>query len=189
MGLCGLQAGGIMATTGQLFPASGSSVDRGGATDWVNPGNITGSAGSDATSDPTPTDYLLGTTFSAAVPSGAVIDGVTVRVSATESGPGTTDFVAQLISDGTPTLIGSSKGPTALGSNPHVLGGSSDVWGATLSDTIVNASGFGIAIWSTDADGDNELQIDYVTIEIHYTLGDGYDPSGSPGEGDFFLVL
>ena len=178
-----------MATTGQLFPASGSSVDRGGATDWVNASNITSSDGSDATSDPTPTDYLLGTSFSASIPSGATIDGIIVRVTAAESGPGGTDFVAQLISDGTPTLIGSSKGPTTVGSNPHTLGGASDVWGASLSDAIVNASGFGIAIWSTDSDGDNELQVDYVTIEIYYTLGDVYDPSGSPGEGDFFLVL
>ena len=53
----------------------------------------------------------------------------------------------------TPTLIGSAKSPvTVNGTTPTVSsnGGTSDLWGATLTPAIVNAAGFGVAIWSTD---------------------------------------
>jgi len=177
-----------MATTGELFAGSGGSVDRSGNNAWTDPGNITADDAAEAFAD-VPTDYLVATNFGASIPSGATIDGITVRVHATEIGTGSSNFIPQLVSDGTPTLIGSAKSAVTIGSNPHVSGGSSDVWGATLTPAIVSSSGFGVAIWSTDSFGGNEIQVDYITIEIHYTEGGPPIPTGSADPGDFFFVM
>jgi hypothetical protein len=58
---------------------------------------------------------------------------------------------------------------TVTGTTPVVSsnGGTSDLWGATLTPLIVNNAGFGVSIWSTDTG--NTLSVDYVTIAIEYT--------------------
>ncbi len=158
-----------MASTGDFFPSSGTSVDRAGSTAWTNPGNVVSNNTTDTTAA-VPTDYLVCTNFTFSVPTGATILGVTVKVEASETGSGTTDYIPQLISDATPTLIGSAKGAVAVSGTGKVVstnGSASDVWGATLTPAIVNGTGFGVAIWSTDTT--NTLEIDYVTMAVEYT--------------------
>lgn len=158
-----------MAKTGALFPTSGTSVDRAGATAWTNPGNVVSDNTTDTTSA-VPTDYLVCSAFGFAVPATATILGVTVKVEASETGTGTSNYVPQLISDTTPTLIGAAKNAVTVSGATKVIstnGGATDTWSATLTPAIVNGAGFGVAIWSTDTV--NTLEIDYVTIEIEYT--------------------
>lgn len=157
-----------MATTGNKFPTSGTSVDRAGATAWTNPGNVVSDNATDATAA-VPTDYLVCTAFNFAIPATATILGVTVRIEASETGSGSSDYIPQLISAATPTLIGSAKSAIGITNGPVVStsGSATDLWGATLTPAIVNGSGFGVAIWSTDTT--NTLLIDYVTIAIEYT--------------------
>ena len=159
-----------MASTGNVFPTSGTTVDRAGATAWTNPGNVTLDDAADATAA-VPTDYLVCTTFGFTIPDGAVINGVTVRVEASETGSGTSNYVPQLISDATPTLIGAEKSPVTVSGATKVIstnGGVADRWSADLSPAVVNATGFGVAIWSTDTT--NTLAIDFVTIAIEYEI-------------------
>lgn len=123
----------------------------------------------DATSA-VPTDYLVCSGFGFAVPPNARVLGVTVNVEASETGAAQSDYVPQLISATTPTLIGSPKSAVAVSGATKVIstnGGAADVWGASLTPAIVNAAGFGVAIWSIDTT--NTLAIDYVTAEITYT--------------------
>ena len=56
-----------MASTGNVFPTSGTTVDRAGATAWTNPGNVTLDDAADATAA-VPTDYLVCTTFGFTIP-------------------------------------------------------------------------------------------------------------------------
>ena len=158
-----------MATTGAKFPTSGTSVDRAGSTAWTNPGNIVSDNATDTTSA-VPTDYLVCSAFGFTVPASATILGVTVRVEAGEQGSGASNYIPQLISAATPTLIGSAKSAVGVTGATKAIttnGGATDVWSATLTPAIVNDAGFGVAIWSTDTT--NTLELDYVTIEIEYT--------------------
>lgn len=158
-----------MASTGNVFPTSGTSVDRAGATAWTNPGNVVSDNTTDTTSA-VPTDYLVCTGFGFTIPIGSTINGVTVRVEASETGTGSSNYIPQLISAATPTLIGSAKSAVTVNGTTKVIstnGSTSDVWGASLTPDIVNAAGFGVALWSTDTT--NTLLIDYVTIAIEYT--------------------
>ena len=163
-------AAATTTTTADTFPTSGTSEDRSAATAWTNPDYIT----ADDTSYTTavvPTDYLIATHFNFAIPANATILGVTVKVNASETGTGTSDYVPQLVSDATPTLIGDAKGAVAVSGSTKVTstnGGTSDVWGASLTPTIVNADGFGVAIWS--ADTVNTLSVDFITIAITYSV-------------------
>ncbi len=160
-----------MSSTGNKFPTAAVNVDRAGNTAWTNPGNVVSDNATDATVV-VPSDYLVtsGYDFSA-VPDGAEIKGVTVRVEASESGSGTSDYIPQLHSDTTPTLIGSPKTAVGVSGTTKVIsttGSTSDLWGATLTPAIVKAAGFGVSIWSTDTV--NTLAIDFVTIAIEYVV-------------------
>jgi hypothetical protein len=158
-----------MATTGNIFPTVGANVDRAASAAWTNPGNVVSDNGSNA-SVAVPSDYLVTSAYGFTLPANATIVGVTVRVEASETGGGNSNYIAQLHSATTPTLIGSAKSAvTVTGTTPVVSsnGGTSDLWGATLTPLIVNNAGFGVSIWS--ADTGNTLSIDYVTIAIEYT--------------------
>src|SRR5512133_2448410 len=161
-----------MASQGPNLPSSGTSVDRAGATAWTTPGNITADDTNYA-SAAVPTDYLIATGFGFSIPAGATINGVSVQVEAYETGSGSSNFVPQLCSDGTPTLIGTAKTATTVNAgssatpNVYDLGGVADLWGATLTPTIVNGTGFGVVLWSTDTT--NTLFVNVVRITIEYT--------------------
>jgi hypothetical protein len=158
-----------MSSTGNVFPTVGANVDRAASAAWTTPGNVVSDNGSNA-SVAVPSDYLVTSAYGFTLPAHAVIVGVTVRVEASETGGGNSNYIPQLHSATTPTLIGSAKSAvTVTGTTPTVSsnGGTSDLWGATLTPAIVNAAGFGVSIWSTDTG--NTLSIDYVTIAIEYT--------------------
>jgi hypothetical protein len=125
--------------------------------------------GADATAA-VPTDYLVTSSYGFNIPRDAVIQGVTVRVEAGETGTGSSNYIPQLHSDTTPTLIGAAKSAVSVSGSTKVIsttGGVADLWGATLTPAVVNAAGFGVSIWSTDST--NTLAIDFVTIAIEYT--------------------
>jgi hypothetical protein len=149
-----------MASTGNIFPTVGASVDRAASASWTTPGNVVSDNGSNA-SAAVPTDYLVTSGYGFTLPAHATIVGVTVRVEATETGSGSSSYIPQLHSATTPTLIGSAKtAVTVTGTTPVISsnGGTSDLWGATLTPAIVNNAGFGVSIWSTDTV--NTLSID-----------------------------
>lgn len=159
-----------MPSTGNVFPGTGATVDRAGSTAWTSPGNVVSDNATDATAV-VPTDYLVCSNFGFAIPSNARILGVTVRVEASETGTGSSNYVTQLISAATPTLIGSAKSAVAVSGSTKVIssnGDAADLWSAALTPAIVNDAGFGVAIWSTDTT--NTLAIDFVTIAIEYDM-------------------
>ena len=161
-----------MPSTGNIFPISAVNVDRAGAVAWTNPGNVVSDNTSDATCSlgTTGSDYLVTSNYAfTAIPDTAEIRGITVRVEASETGTGSSDYRAQLHSNTTPTLIGALKGPTTVNGTTKVIssnGGTTDLWSATLTPAIVKNSGFGVTIWSQDTA--NVLAIDFVTIAVEW---------------------
>ena len=158
-----------MSSQGPNLAGTGASVDRASATAWTTPGNITADDASTA-SAAVPTDYLVASNFGFSIPSTATIVGVTVEVQAHETGTGSSNYVVQLHSNTTPTLIGNSKNSaTVSGTTPTTqsFGGVSDLWGATLTPSTVNATGFGVSLWSTDTT--NTLLVDFIQVTIEYT--------------------
>lgn len=160
-----------MTSTGDTAAGAGATVVRGGSTAWTTPGNITTSNNAWATAT-VPSDYLVSSTYGFSIPAAATITGVTVKVEASETGTGTSNYVIQLSSNTTPTLIGSSKNSATVNGTTDAVqtfGSATDLWGATLTPSTVNSSGFGATLWSTDTV--NVLRIDLITIAIDYTLG------------------
>jgi hypothetical protein len=157
-----------VASTGNTFPGTGANVDRSGLDAWSNPGNIVSDNTTDAISVASGgSDYLVASNFGFALPDGATITGVTVRVQASEHSAGTESLNAQLQNDSS-TLVGSSKSAT-LNSTVKIVytyGATNDSWGATLTPAIVNSSNFGVRFWFTTA---HDVRVDYVTLAVEYT--------------------
>lgn len=156
--------------TAATLPTSGTSVDRAAATAWTSPGNVVSDNATDTTCA-VPCDYLVTSTYGFGVPSTATILGVTVEVEASETGTGNSNYVVQLISAATPTLIGNPTSAITINGTTKAIstsGGAANLWGATLTPAIVNASGFGAVVYSTDAT--NTLAIDFTRITVTYAV-------------------
>lgn len=164
-----------MATAGPNSTGTIASDASGfGGTAWVNPGNVASSNDVRAVATmvgDTDTEYLKATNFGFAIPTGATIDGITIAVEGrTTSGDlyGSSVF---LVIGGT-NQPGYSASGVAWGATDEVLtfGGVADTLGAPpLTGADVNDSGFGVAIYLA---GDSAvIEIDHVTMTIHYTGG------------------
>ncbi len=158
-----------MASTGNLFPGTGENVNRIGQV-WSNPSRITADDNSLAGGFTLTggSDYLVARNFDfSAIPAGATIVGITVRVEANESSSGSEDLFAQL-QDASAALIGSSKTlslttPLAV----YTYGGTSDTWGATLTHAMLQDADFGVRLWFATS---HNVSIDYVTMAVEYTV-------------------
>ncbi len=157
-----------MPSTGNVFPGTGENNAGIGATAWANPGNIVSDNATDASNTAAASSqYLVARNFGFAVPTGAAILGVTVRIEAAETSAGSETLNAQL-QDSSAALFGSSKTNTINGTSPTVYtyGANNDLWGATLTPTIVNNANFGVRFWYTTA---HNMTVDYVTMAIEYS--------------------
>ncbi len=170
-----------MPSTGNILAGTGESVDRAGLTAWTNPGNIVSDNTTDATCNGTGSDYLVARNFSFSVPAGAEVAGVLVQVEASEHSGGVEPLLAQL-QDESAALVGSSKSTSNEGSISgtakavYTYGSTSDLWGATLTPTIVNDADFGVRLWFTTA---HDVRIDFVTLAVEYTLSTESTPRTS----------
>lgn len=157
------------ATTGNTFPGTAANVARASNATWSNPGNARADDAADASAS-VPCAYLVATNYGFAVPTGRRILGVTARVEASETGSGASNYIPQLCSAATPTLIGSATAAVAVSGTTKAIstvGAPVDTWGAALTPAIVNGSGFGLVLWSDDTT--NVLAVDYVTLAVEYT--------------------
>ena len=166
-----------MASTGFKFAGTGASVDT-GADPWTSPGNVTADDNANASTpegaaDAT-SDTLRATNFGFAVPAGATIDGIEVRYRRFNDGSKTIATTnLRLVKSG--VSQGSAKTPAGnweATETANTQGGAADLWGATPTDTDVNASGWGVDIWLL-WDGALPLsggaKADSVEMNVHYT--------------------
>jgi hypothetical protein len=126
---------------------------------------------------PYPTEYLKMTGFGFAIPVGAVIKGIEVKVKSSMLGNGASITDGHLVTAGT---IDTATNQTYQ-SMPYVvsgftttytLGNATDRWGAVLGYSTVNNTSFGVALRGyIDAyPGDfTTLNISDVTMNVYYT--------------------
>lgn len=169
-----------MPSTGNVFAGTGENTDRAGLTAWTTPENVTSDNGADATCNATGSDYLVARNFDfSSIPVGSTINGITVRVEASEHSTGTEPLLAQLQDDAA-ALTGASKSAANEGNISgatkavYTYGSTSDVWSATLTRAIVTNANFGVRFWFTTA---HDIRIDFVTMAVEYTVpAPGFGP-------------
>lgn len=158
-----------MASTGNVFAGTGENNAGIGATAWGTPGNLTADDATDTScAAGASSNYLVARNFNfASIPAGATINGITVRIEASEHSAGTESLNAQL-QDDTATLVGASKANTISGTAKAVYtyGAVDDTWTATLTRAIVQNANFGVRFWYTTA---HTINVDFVTMAVEYT--------------------
>lgn len=172
--------------TGAVAPGTGSNLDRGGATDWVSPGNILANENTTAscTGGASGSDYLIASNFNfSSIPQNSTIIGVTVIFAAAESSTGSETTSAQL-QDGAAALFGTAKSQAVNGTGEtnYTYGSSTDVWGTdytTLTAAVVKDADFGVRFWYVTA---HNMTVDFVTMNIEYAAGGGFFRISSTGK-------
>ena len=141
-----VSAAPLAATAGPNFAGSVTSFG------WTDPNNATGPNDNICASVPLPASNQIDLTgFSFSLPTGSTITGIRVEPKASYD---VSSFMsAQLLKAGAPVGIGKNWAPVLSGSSCspttfQSLGGAGDLWGATWSAGDLNASNFGVRIFS-----------------------------------------
>ena len=158
-----------------------------GSVSWADTANAQTSNNSRATvtlSGNNASYFLFARDFQFNVPAAATITGIVVRVEKSASRDiDLRDFSIRLMVDG--AISGVNKADTGTGwpdSDDYAsYGGSSDMWGLSLSVTQVNAAGFGVGVsvrnHSTTLQG--SAYCDHIEMTVHYVLAIDLDESVS----------
>jgi subtilisin-like proprotein convertase family protein len=167
-------------TSGPRDATSGTNVTGVGSIAWTNPGNIAGAgtAGMSVSSSAT-TNYLRGTGYGFAIPSNAIINGITLNIRKSSSGttsPYLRDSEVKLVKGN--AILSTNKAVTGTNwSNDNVLatntyGSSTDLWNTTWTPAEINASNFGAVLAATNASTNNSrtATVDWMQITVTYTL-------------------
>jgi hypothetical protein len=161
-----------------------------GSNDWFEPNNAKANDDEFTTCSPSLglqgfyiSSYLDCTNFGFQIPKGATIDGVTLSISRYRDGTGPGHDVLDheiFLLDGTGT-IGNNKSAGSswtLTEQVATFGGPADLWGATLTPSLVSSSDFGVRIACQGIAGDidgyggggiEEAYIDHVEVAVFYT--------------------
>jgi hypothetical protein len=172
-----------MATTGAKFPTATAAVSE---NPWDD-NNWAGGVVSQLTADDTDYANITSSTFDtglrswvakvytfdfSAVPDGATIDGVIVKVNARyANGTASIDLCQLLDANGAKVGTNLADTPVALTGTlaDHTFGASDNVWGNTLTSAWVKDADFGVAIGFIATGDDADVYADYVTMEVYYT--------------------
>ena len=171
-----------MSETGWKSPTVIIDDDSVGTTAWSNPDNAKASDDSYATSGSldgvVSSHYLKATNFEFSIPKGSTINGVEVKIEQKYAGtPSTGDIKVKLVKGG--VIVGDVSDIESISNVDDfaTLGSSTDLWGATLTSTDINSSGFGCVYYIDNADGGFIIDIDHIQIKVYYT------ESGTPTVG------
>jgi hypothetical protein len=169
-----------MATAGPRYPGTvATEIGPSGDNDWLTASSIGADDGSEAqitaaTYDATDHSYRLKATnfgFSADIPAGSTINGITVEIDRRCFAGAAQDQEVRLY-DSTGTLVGSDKQtatawPATLAVATY--GSSSDTWASGLDADDIRSAGFGVALIVL-ADGANtDIGVDFIRVTVDYT--------------------
>ncbi|MFN3968628.1 MAG: hypothetical protein ACK4HO_06950, partial [Flavobacterium sp.] len=164
-------------TAGPNYPATGSFI-AGANTDWTNPGNITADDTAYATltlSSGQSSDYLQGTNYGFSIPTGVVINGITVSImrqsNSISSSRSIQDVVVRLVKNG--TIVGNNYGATATIWPATMIaanyGGTTDLWGTTWTAADINNANFGVVLSVNSPTATRTASVDYIRVTVSYT--------------------
>ena len=169
-----------MATAGPRYPGTvATEIGPSGDNDWTNASNIGADDGSEAqitaaTYDAGDHSYRLKATnfgFSADIPAGSTINGITVEIDRRDFAGDAQDQEVRLY-DANPSLVGDDKQtadswPTT--SAIATYGGASDTWNAGLTADDVRSSVFGVALIVLANSANTDIGVDFIRVTIDYT--------------------
>ncbi|WP_290842198.1 MopE-related protein [Flavobacterium sp.] len=168
-------AGGPNQNTGAISAGAAANLTGTGSAAWSNPGNIVAAGTPYATATTGlfgSTNFLYASNFGFSIPAGSIIVGIQVSINRQSSGNNTYDNDVRLVKGGATTGSSEAIGiitatyPTSMGVANY--GGTSDLWGATLTVADVNASNFGVAFSSSSLAG-RTISVDYIRMTVTYT--------------------
>lgn len=171
-----------MATTGEKFPTSGITASESPwlDNDWTSPGSVTADDGTYAsvtasTFDNGDQTFVLkakGFDFSS-IPAGATIDGIIVRIQAHADSTSVGIDLVQLL-DTAGAKVGTNQSDTSqritTSDAVYTFGSSTDLWGNALTDAWLKDADFGVAVGGHAYTANSQIFIDYVTVEVFYTV-------------------
>lgn len=180
--LCALLIGGFhlgaQAVTVTSTPTSCADVSGVGSRSWSNPANAQAQDTNYATvgvSDNEISHYLQCSGYGFSIPTGAVINGmtVTVRRMVDNNGGSPQDYSVRLLKasavQGSDYASGTTY-PTSFGTATY--GGGADLWGSTWSAADINNAGFGVA-FSAEKNGTSgssrAVSVDVIGVAVNYT--------------------
>lgn len=168
--------------TGTIFPTT-VFEGSGGVIPWESSSSVLAEDGISASAvfdnDGETTNSLTVYGMSLAIPAGATIDGVKIRIECFDLDETASEIVVESIRlvDGEGTAAGDDKGadtPVPFGSlDGLIFGGAADDWNAGLTWEDVNSPLFGAVFYFRWDDGSTtpsrELEVDYVNFIVYYT--------------------
>jgi hypothetical protein len=165
-----------VASTGFVLAGTGANNADAGDVAWSNPTRVTADDGSETSavteaSAPATSQYLHATNFGFSIPSGATVNGITVRVQRRQQfSTNPYDHTIQLIVGGSRTGNNKAVGGSWPGSATNAdYGSSSDLWGLTPTPAQINASNFGVAVRAEVASTFIAANVDAIWINVEYT--------------------
>lgn len=176
-----------MPSQGPRYPGTTANLSNAGTSEntdaWGTPGNVAADDGTESTitaatyDSPDISQILVASNFTFTVPTGATINGIVVEIDRrsiiSNSGK---DFRVQL-AKGTAfaNLVGDNKAVPATiwptTSTVATYGASNDLWGATWSDTDINATSFAVFLSAQANIANADIGVDYIRVTVHYTGG------------------
>lgn len=175
----------------------GTATDLGGNQyPWTNPGYITAQDGYGARRDglytsSLVTSFLRGTNCGFSIPQGSTINSVQVNCSCSNLG-GMSDTWTTVYLTYNGSQLGTQKTPSITipaGSAYALYYTTADLWGTTLSSSIINSSTFGAAVCFTLGRGNSKTEIDPGIIAVDYiSITVNYTPSSSGSSSLFFCL-
>ncbi|MBP6374618.1 MAG: IPT/TIG domain-containing protein, partial [Flavobacterium sp.] len=164
-------------TAGPNYPATGNFI-AGANIDWNNSGNITADDTAYTTltlSSGQNSDYLQGTNYGFSIPTGVVINGITVSImrqsNSISSSRSIQDVVVRLVKNG--TIVGNNYGATATiwpaTMTAANYGGTTDLWGTTWTAADINNANFGVVLSVNSPTATRTASVDYIRVTVSYT--------------------
>lgn len=151
--------------------ASDSTV---GTVSWSNPTNASASDDTDANArvDSNNSHYLKATDCGFQVPTGAIIDGIQLRVEKAEGDSlhNIVDNSVRVLKGGVYTGDDKASGTEWSTTDAYTsYGGSSDLWGTTWTAADINAADFGAGISANGGSSGADAFVDHIEIIVSYT--------------------
>jgi hypothetical protein len=176
-------AGGIVANTANWTNPNNALAGPDSSYATVGIGGSGGSGGPG--SNYADSIYLSFGVFGFSIPAGATINGVAVNLYMNSTEPSTcTITLVQLTSSTTSTTGSNLASSNTIGSSNtlYTFGGSTNTWGATLSASVINNSGFGflLSVNCSDTTTSQTVSVDYGNVAIYYSGGVSIVSNGVP---------
>lgn len=174
---------GTQASTGvqQTATVFANDTSNGGTVSWANLTNAATNNGlsadaTDVIASATNSAYLKASGYGFSIPENAVITGVSVEAELSSSSGLVTIGEVKLSKGG--AITGTSQ--ATMSSNftgTYTWGGTTNLWGTTLTPAEVNDAGFGVGIYAQyDPSIDPEsAYVDYIAINVHYAVASTTD--------------